>query len=87
MREERLFQLIQNCEGSTVVVVADLKMSYTKLCELNKETRNHNCGFIVALNFGLGGFIFVDFGDKFYARSKTDKKMELVPFKPIWKLE
>lgn len=50
---------------SAVCVVADFMLPYDRLTVLNKSIRDQECGFILANNFGLGGFIFVDYGDAF----------------------
>ena len=52
-------------KGRCVVVITELIVDYTHIQKINSITRDRRCGFIVSLNLGLGGIVFVDYGDRF----------------------
>ena len=56
-----------------------------KLIEINELCRINNIGFILSLEFGIYGFIFVDFGNEFIIQDETGEETKEYLIKNITK--
>ena len=54
--------IIENLGKFNLIIITEI-MNIDKLFEINEICRKKNIGFIYALNLGLTGFIFNDFGE------------------------
>ena len=62
-----------------VVIITEF-LSKKEIIDINEICRKNNIGFILSLEFGIYGFIFVDFGDEFkiYDESGEEAKEYLI---------
>ena len=62
-----------------VVIITEF-LSKKEIIDINEICRKNNIGFILSLEFGIYGFIFVDFGDEFkiYDESGEETKEYLI---------
>ena len=61
--------LINSISNFDVIIISEI-MKEDELFKINKICREKNIGFIYGVVFGLLGFIFVDFGKKFFIYDK-----------------
>ena len=61
--------LINSISNFDVIIICEI-MKEDELFKINKICREKNIGFIYGVVFGLLGFIFVDFGKKFFIYDK-----------------
>ena len=58
-----------------VLIITEF-LAKEKLIEINELCRVNNIGFILSLEFGIYGFVFVDFGNEFIVRDETGEEIK-----------
>ena len=58
-----------------VIIITEF-LPKNKIIEINELCRNNNIGFILSLEFGIFGYIFVDFGEDFTIFDETGEEVK-----------
>ena len=89
MEENDIIQNIKkkltNTELKYDLVVITEFLPKNKLIEINKLCRDEHIGFILSLEFGIYGYIFVDFGNNFTIFDETGEEVKEYLIKNITK--
>jgi ubiquitin-activating enzyme E1 len=76
---------IKNPETKYNVVLITEFLPKKEIIEINDICRNNNIGFIFSIEFGIFGFLFVDFGDEFIVYDETGEESKEYLIKLITK--